>query len=86
MVSQTPVGPDQPHGAWLGEDSYLQVRKGAILLVPKHAAIGCEVLDAQLGGRGEGASEARARAGGMQPPSAFAGPTKPHLQADMVWP
>lgn len=42
---------ESPHGPWLGEDSYLQVRKGAILLVSKHAAICCEVLNAQLVGK-----------------------------------
>ena len=38
-------------------DSYLQVRKGAVLLVSKHATIGCEVLNAQLVERRETASE-----------------------------
>lgn len=37
----------------LGEDSYLQVRKGAVLLVSKHATICCEVLNAQLVGKQE---------------------------------
>lgn len=38
-------------------DSYLQVRKGAVLLVSKHATICCEVLNAQLVERRETASE-----------------------------
>lgn len=42
---------DGLQGLQLGEDPYLQVREGTVLLVSKHATIRCEVLDAQLVGK-----------------------------------
>jgi hypothetical protein len=33
-------------GLGLGEDSYLQVRKGAVLLISKHTTVCCEILNA----------------------------------------
>lgn len=42
---------DSHHGPQLGKDSYLQVRKGAVLLVSKHTTVCCEVLNAQLVGK-----------------------------------
>lgn len=37
----------------LGEDSYLQVSKGTVLLIPKHTTVRREVLNAQLVGKQE---------------------------------
>lgn len=48
-------GAGRPPGPAAGTDTHLQVRKGAVLLVSKHASVGCEVLDAQLVGK-EGAT------------------------------
>lgn len=70
---------DSPLGPWLREDSYLQVRKGAILLVSKHTTICCEVLNAQLVGKQRRCLRSWARAG------AFAETAKSHLQSGMVW-
>lgn len=42
---------DSPHGPQLGEDSYLEVRKGTVLLVSEHTTICREVLNAQLVGK-----------------------------------
>lgn len=79
---------DSPQGPQLGEDAYLQVRKGAVLLVSKHTPVCCEVLDAQLVGK-QGRRLRRlgqTRTGHRHLPCAYyTGPAKSHLESDLVW-